>query len=442
MGIYEEYKQKLTSAKEAVKMVKSGDYIQFNSFNGVPPKLDEALAECGEDLEEVTLNCSVTLHPLHTVSSDPLQEHFKYNCWHYSGNDRGLSNCYYVPGLYYEMPITIRSKMRDVIMLQAAPMDEDGNFNFGPNGGHIGELIRCSRKVIVEVNQNMPIALGGYDIAVNIAQVDAIIEGDNQPMAAIPLPRPEADDFKIAKWVVEEIPDGACIQLGIGNMPSVIGEFIAESDLKDLGVQSEMLTEAFLKMHYAGKISGQRKGIDPGKMSYIFSFGTQDIYDFINKNPLCSMYPVDYINTPSQIAKNPKVIAVNSALEIDLFSQVNSESIGVRHISGTGGQVDFLLGAYLSDGGKGILCMRSTYADKQGEIYSRICPTLRKGTIVTVPRAIVHYVATEYGIVNMKGKSTWERAEALISIAHPRFRDELIKEAQEMHIWTRSNRLA
>lgn len=442
MGIYQVYRSKLSTAEEAVKTVKSGDFIQYNSFNGVPPLIDRALAERKEELEGVIINCSLGLYPLHTASSDPSCQHFIYNCWHCSGSDRSLSNYFYVPALYYEMPKTVRSKMRDTVMLQVAPMDRHGNFNFGPNGGHIGELIRNAKKVIVEVNENMPVALGGNDTSVNIAMVDAVVEGDNQPMITIPLPQPDDEDYSIARWVVNEIPDGACVQLGIGTMPNVIGELIADSDLKDLGVHSEMLAEAYLNMYRAGKISGLKKGMDIGRMAYIFSLGTQDMYDFIDNNPLCAMYPVDYINTPSQIAGNRNMIAINNALEIDLFSQINSESIGTRQISGTGGQVDFMLGAYLSEGGKGIICMKSTYTNNKGEVSSRIRGALSKGTIVTVPRTIVHYVATEYGIINLKGKSTWERAEALISIAHPSFREELTKEAQEMHIWTKINKIA
>jgi acyl-CoA hydrolase len=169
--------------------------------------------------------------------------------------------------------------------------------------------------------------------------------------------------------------------------------------------------------------------------------GSQFLYDFIDRNPLCISRPVLEVNSPHLIARNPKVIAINNAIEIDLFSQINSESAGIRHISGTGGQVDFMLGAFMSQGGKGIICMTSTYKDKQGQVKSRIRPTLSPGTIVTVPRTIAHWVVTEFGAVNLKGRSTWQRAESLISVAHPDFREDLIREAQKMNIWRRSNRI-
>jgi len=169
--------------------------------------------------------------------------------------------------------------------------------------------------------------------------------------------------------------------------------------------------------------------------------GTKKLYDFIDQNPTCASYPVNYINDPRIICVNPKVVAINNAIEVDLLSQVSSESTGTRHISGTGGQLDFIFGAFNSSGGKGIIALSSTYKDKEGNLKSRIVPTLAPGTVVTTPRSIVHYVATEYGIAFMKGMSTWERAESLINIAHPDFRDELVKEAQKMNLWVRSNKI-
>lgn len=445
--VYQVYKEKLLTAKEAVKVVSSGDVVQFNSYNGNPPALDRALAARKDELEGVVIYTSVPLYPLYTISSDPEGKHFIYDSWHVSGYDRRLAqkgtNVYYVPALYYELPFILKDKkMTDVVMVQTGPMDEKGNMNFGPSAAHAKMIMDSAKTVIVEVNSNMPTALGGYDESVNIREVDIVVEGDNLPLFSIPQLEADDTDRKIASLVMNEIEDGACLQLGIGALPNLIGEMIADSDLKDLGTHSEMLADAHMKMYRAGRLTGAKKQIDKGKMVYGFAMGSQELYDFIDNNSACATYPVTHVNFPGTIARNPQVVAINGAIEVDILSQINSESVGIRQISGTGGQVDFMLGALMSEGGKGIICMHSTYTDQQGNMISRIKSTLSPGSIVTVPRTIAHYIATEYGIVNLKGKSTWHRSEELISIAHPRFQDELIKEAERMNIWRRTNKLA
>ncbi len=445
MNFLQEYQQKLVSPREAVKIVKSGDRIQFNSYNGVPPALDRALAARRDELEEVIVSSSVTLYPLYTISSDPQGQHFIYNSWHASGYDRKLAqhgNYYYMPALYYEFPIILKEKgILDVVMLQVGPMDSMGNMNFGPSAAHARILVDAGKKVIVEVNNKMPTCFGGYDESIHISEVDLVVEGDHQPLFSLLLLQASQVDRQISALLMNEIEDGSCLQLGIGAMPNTVGELIAESDLKDLGVHTEMLADAHVKMYEAGRITGRNKVLDKGKMTYGFAMGSQVLYQFIDKNPVCATYPVSHVNTPHMIARNPKVVAINSAIEVDLFSQINSESSGFRHISGTGGQVDFMLGSYMSEGGKGFICMSSTFTDHDGKLSSRIRPTLSPGTIVTVPRTIAQYIVTEYGIANVKGKSTWQRAEEIIKIAHPRFQDDLIQAATEMHIWRRSNKL-
>jgi acyl-CoA hydrolase len=202
-----------------------------------------------------------------------------------------------------------------------------------------------------------------------------------------------------------------------------------------------MLADSYVDMYEAGRITGKRKAIDREKMVYTFAMGTQKLYDFLDNNPVAAIFPASYTNDPATIGRNPKVVAINNAIEIDLFTQVASESAGPRQISGTGGQLDFIMGAYKSDGGKGLICINSTYKKKDGTIGSRIVPTLSPGTIVTCPRSVVHYVVTEYGVAQMKAKSAWQRAEALINIAHPDFREQLVKEAEGFGIWRRSNKL-
>jgi acyl-CoA hydrolase len=257
----------------------------------------------------------------------------------------------------------------------------------------------------------------------------------------MPPAKPGTDvDKAVAELVVKEIPDGACLQLGIGGMPNTIGKMIAESDLKDLGVHTEMYVDAFVDMAEKGKITGMCKPFDRGLQTFAFGAGTRKMYDYLDRNPAIKSASVDYVNHYFRVANLDNFISINNAVDMDLFGQINAESSGTKQISGAGGQLDFVLGAYGAPGGKTFLCMSSTFKKKDGSIASRIRPTLAPGSIVTDTRPNVMYVVTEYGIKNLKGLSSWQRAEALISLAHPDFRDELIKEAEKMHIWKRSNK--
>ena len=223
-------------------------------------------------------------------------------------------------------------------------------------------------------------------------------------------------------------------------MPNTIGSVLATSDLKDLSVHTEMYVDGFAALAREGKLTGRHKALDRGRQVYAFAAGTREMYDYMDRNPDVMAAPVDYTNDVRVIARIDNFISINNAIDCDLFGQVNAESAGTKHISGTGGQLDFCMGAYLSNGGKSFICMSSTVKGKDGTVKSRIVPTLTPGSIATDPRSCTQYVVTEYGMVNLKGLSTWERAEALISIAHPDFREELIAAAEKMGIWRRSNR--
>jgi butyryl-CoA:acetate CoA-transferase len=438
------YAQKLSTPEHVAQMINSGDRIFFSEFALRPESLDEALANRAQELQNVMIEgVCITKRP-RFIEADPHREHFIYNDWHFSAVSRKLYQeglCSYIPFTYHQGPRVVRKyKDYDYVFVSARPMDDQGYFNFGMCNSITSAAITKAKNVVIEINENMPHCLGGNQESVHISRVDYIVEGKNQPIFEIKPAAPSETDVKIARHIMNEIEDGACLQLGIGGLPNVIGSMIAESDLKDLGVHTEMLVDSMVDLYNEGKITGNQKTIDRFKMVYTFAMGTKKLYEFLHNNPGCASYPVNYTNDPRVIGVNTKVVAINNAVEIDLFSQVCSESVGTAQVSGTGGQFDFIFGAFNSRRGKGIIGISSTFTDKAGNVHSRIVPTLQPGSIVTVPRSIVQYVATEYGIVQLKGKSTWERAEALISIAHPEFRDELIRQAQEMKIWLERNR--
>jgi butyryl-CoA:acetate CoA-transferase len=386
------------------------------------------------------------LKPLAIFEREDAGEHFTWNSWHMGGYERKLikRGCsFYSPIRYSELPRYYRDSTTpdDVAMFQVAPMDSHGYFNFGPNASHLGAVCETSKKIIVEVNENMPRCHGGSEANVHISQVSYIVEGDNPAIGELGAGGPATDvDKKVAELIVDQIPNGACLQLGIGGMPNAVGSLIAESDLKDLGVHTEMYVDAFVDIAKAGKITGAKKNIDRYRQAYGFGAGTKKMYDYLDENPELMSAPVSYTNDIKNIAALDNFISINNCVDLDLFGQISSETSGTKHISGAGGQLDFVLGAYMSNGGKSFICCSSTFTDKQGIVHSRIRPTLVEGSVVTDTRANTHYIVTEYGMVNVKGLSTWQKAEAIISVAHPDFRDELIKEAEKMHIWRRSNR--
>ena len=447
MSYQEEYRQKLTSAAEAVKAVKPGDWIDYGWCNGTADALDKALAKRTDELKDVNVRGGILLKTPAIFEREDAGEHFTWNSWHMSGIERKLINrgcAYYAPIRYSELPRYYRdphTKKNAVAMFQVTPMDKHGFFNFGPNASHLAAVVETSATVIVEVNENMPRCLGGTENGVHISDVDFIVEGSNPPIAEMGAGGPASEvDKAVAKLIVNEIPDGACLQLGIGGMPNAVGSLIAESDLKDLGVHTEMYVDAFVDIAKAGKINGSRKNIDRFRQAFAFGCGTKKMYDYLDENPEIMSAPVSYTNDIRSISALDNFMSINNAVDIDLFGQVNAESAGTKHISGAGGQLDFVLGAYLSKGGKSFICCSSTYKTKDGQVKSRILPTLNTGSIVTDTRANTHYLVTEFGIVNVKGLSTWEKAEAIISIAHPDFREELIAEAEKMKIWRRSNK--
>ena len=436
MSWKEDYQSKFKSAEEAVSVVKNGDSVAYGEFVMASMFLDGAFARRVPELKNIILRATTCPFPPKAVLADPKLEHVMYNDWHFSPASRKLCDaglCRYVPMNYHAGPETIRRGLIDridVAMLMASPPDDQGYVSLGTSSSITPTYIQNARYIIAEVNESVPRTFCDDATKVHVSQIDCFVQGPNRPLIEVPTPPPTPVDEKIAELVVSLVSDGACIQLGIGSMPNAVGELIAQSGLKYLGVHTEMLCDAYVAMAEAGCITGRYKTTDPGKIVYTFAMGTKKLYDFLDGNPDCLLAPVDYTNDPYIIAKNDNMVCLNNAIEVDLYGQVASETSGPRQISGTGGQLDFIQAAARSKGGKGLICLSSTYADHDGSIRSRILPHLGPCQIVTVPRSFNQFVITEYGIADLRAKTTWERAEALISVAHPDFREGLIHEAE------------
>ena len=448
MDFLKEYQQKKTTAEKAVQMVENGQWIDFGFGTNQPIALDKALAKRfieEPELENIHFRGGLALWRPEVCNIPNASERISWNSWHTSGIERKMIDeglCFYNILRYSEMPRYYLDHIQhvDINMIQVSPMDKHGYFYFGLTNSHMQAVCQVSKHVIVEVNENMPVIAGGFGEKIHISDVSMIVEGDNPPIATLGSATPKDVDIAVAKLIVPQLKNGDCLQLGIGAMANSIGNMIAESDLKDLGIHSEMYVDSFIDMVEAGRITGKYKNIDRGREVFTFAAGSQRMYDYMHQNLSVMSAPVDYVNSVEVMSSIDNFVSINNAIEIDLFGQVVSESVGTRHISGAGGALDFVLGAYLSKGGRSFICFSSTLTGKDGQLKSRIRPTITPGGIITATRANVHYVATEYGIACLKGTSTWQRAERLIELAHPNFREELIQEAEKLHIWRASNK--
>jgi len=450
-------RSKKCSAEEAVRNIKSGSWIDYGFFNGKPQACDKALAARMSELNDIFIISAVTLPPVPSViDSDPEGKKVTYNDFHFSPLTRILQevkgNVFYNPIIYSECeryytdvvkdPDLVGTQKRNVSIVQTTPMDSDGYFNFGLHNSHTWTSLMNTEIRIVEVNENLPWCPGGQNEKIHVSDVTHVVESGNPGLMEAPIPEPDEIEKKIALHVMEHISNGACVQFGIGGVPNSIGKLIADSDFKDLGCHTEMLVDSYVDLYEAGIMTGNKKNIDRGRMAFTFAVGSAKLYNFMNNNPSIASYNVGYINEPRIICKNDNVISINSALQADLYTQINAESLGFKQVSGNGGMFDFVQGAYWSNGGRSIICLPSTYRLSSGELKSRIVPFLDPGTIVTVPRQMINIIATEYGWITLKGDSTWARAEKIISIAHPDFRDELVRSAEKQKIWRKSNKIA
>lgn len=441
MGYQDEYRRKLISADEAAGLVKSGMWIDYGGMCGFPSLIDEKLAKRVHELEGVKIRTDYSHTQL--PKADPEQEHFIHNSWFLSNVERKHHDagcCSYMPTNLGELPRMYREWLKDevdVAFVEVTPMDEHGYFNFGAT--IIRQKASCdvARTLVVEVNEAQPWVCGGYDEVVHISQVNYIVENNKYGIPEIPAVPVTKTDEEIAEHIANLIEDEATIQLGIGGIPNAVGRLLIKHGLKDLGIHTEMFTESMVDLIEAGVVTGRKKSLNPGKAVHCFALGTKKLYQFMNHNTILAGFPVDYTNNPHIIAQNKKQIAINSALKVDLAGQVCSDAAGYRQISGTGGQLDFTRGAYMSPGGKAFICLHSTHRGTDGKLKSNIVPALEPGDIVTVPRTDVSLIVTEFGVVNLKSKTTWQRAKLLISIAHPDFRGELEEAARRMNLITK-----
>lgn len=444
MGFLSEYNAKYKSAEDAVKCVKSGNWVEYTSNRGFPVRCDAALANRRDELHGVKIRGNMIVGPIQVLECDPTMEHFVYNTWHCSRYERkfcDMGRAFFEPMVFRNLAWYYKNYLTsDVCMVTVSDMDDDGYFCFGPSLGVAKCITDNSRIVIAEVNRNIPRIRGGIDTKIHISEIDYIVESGDPPLVELINPAPTETDVKMANLLLPYIENGSCIQLGVGGMPNALGELIADSDLKDLGMHTELCSNGYLSMFKAGKLTNSKKTLHPGKGVLGIALGSKEFYDWLDDNPDYIGFPLSYLNDPYVIAQNDNMISINACVAVDLYGQISSESSGTRQISGTGGQLDFVSGASMSAGGKSFICMSSTHTDKSGVMHSRIVPTFTGGDIVTTPRSLSHYIATEYGVVNLAGLTTWERADALISIAHPDFRDELIKAAEENRIWLPSNK--
>lgn len=443
MSVWDEYRSKLCTPEKAVEMVRSGDWVDYGSNNSMPFSLDAALAGRKDELHAVRIRGNLTPGPIQVIECDPEMEHFVYNTWHCGAYERKMCDAgraFFSPMLFRNLEWYYRSFLTvNVAMLSVSPMDDRGYFSLSCAAGALTGPIAKAEKIILEVNEALPRIPGTDDTRIHISRVDAVVEAGCRPLWQMEAPGPSEADARIAEHLMPFITDGTTLQLGIGALPNALGELLCSSDLKDLGMHTELCSDGYLALHKAGKLTNLQKTIHPGTGVLGLAIGSRELYDWLDENHALCQASLSYVNSPAVIAELDRVVSVNGCLNVDLYGQVSSESVGIRQISGTGGQLDFVTGATDAPHGLSFLCMNSSFTDRNGVRHSRIVPMLQ-GDIVTTPRSQAYYIVTEFGAVNLAGKTVWERAEALISIAHPDFREQLVRAAEVQRIWLPSNR--
>ncbi|MDX9870941.1 MAG: acetyl-CoA hydrolase/transferase C-terminal domain-containing protein [Clostridia bacterium] len=417
------YKERLVSAQEAVRRIKSGDRVVTGHSVAEPPALIEAMVANKEAYENVEIVHMVAMGKGLYVQPG-MEKHFRHNAIFVGGATRAAVNegrADFTPCFFHQVPKLFKEGILpvDVLMTQVTPPDAHGYVSLGTSVDYTKSALECAKTVIVQVNDQMPRTMG--DSFVHVSEIDYFVE-DSRPLVELQPPVITEAERAIGENCAKLIQDGSTLQLGIGAIPDAVLLFL--KDKKDLGIHSEMFSDGVVELVEAGVITNRKKTLHKGKMIVTFLMGTKRLYDFVDNNPTVEMYSVDYVNNPVTIMQNHNLVSINSCVQVDLLGQVASETIGYRQFSGVGGQVDFVRGAGMAPGGKSIIAMLSTASNDK---VSRIVPLLDEGAVVTTSRTDVHYIVTEYGIADLRGKTVKDRGRALINIAHPNFRPQLIE---------------
>ena len=426
-----EYTSKLKTAEEAVKVIRDNDWIAYGEFAAFTPKLDRALAERKDELNSVHIRACGLGDKCEVISSDPHGEVFDINDRFPFYKDK----CFTLPVNFGEI-----NRRADVAFLAVRPMDDNGFFNLS-----LSQLPadNCDY-IIAEINYSLPFCCGAEAVSIHISEIDAVVDGGASGLKTYKNPNPNSTDEFTAQNILGELEDRCCLEVGFGSIPEKTAELIAESDIINLGVHSDIIQDSIMELYKRGKITNRYKQVNKGKMVYSYAAGSDELYGFLDRNEAAYKFPAAYTNDPFIIAENDKVFSINQCSQVDLFSQISVDSCQNGCVYGLGGMWDFTYGAFRSNGGKGIICLNSVSekTDSEGNIKkaSNIKAVLPSGATVGISKNFSYYIATEYGCRNLKGLSVWEKAEAVIMLSHPDFREGLIKDAGRLKIWRQSNK--
>ena len=425
---------RITTADEAVKTIKSGDRVFLTGNASVPLPLLDALVRRAPELRGVEVCHPLTICPADYVAPD-MEGHLRINSMFISANVRNAVNqgrADFTPVMLSEFPLLFKNGHLplDVALIHVSPPDENGFCSMGAESGLTISAAEVAKIVIAQVNEQMPRTLG--DTAMHIDKMHYIVPSDT-PLFEMPMGDDADQDVveQIAAHIAKLIPDGATMQLGIGALPNAVLKFLFEK--KDLGIHSELISDGIIDLVEAGVVNSSRKSLHPGKIVCGFLLGTKRLYDWVDNNPLVELHRTEYVNDPFVVAQNDRMVAVNSAIEVDFTGQVCADSIGTKMHSAVGGQLDFIYGASRSKGGVPIIALPSTSTLRDGSVVSKIVPMLKLGAGVVTSRNHVHYVVTEFGAAALYGKTVRQRTQALINIAHPQFRAEFTEKAKELN---------
>jgi len=426
------YESRKCSADEAVKLIKSGDRVGFAHAVAEPVVIVDAMVKNAAAYKDVEVCHMVTLHK-GAYAQPEYKGHFTFNGWFCSTTTRGPINDghgEFTPVFFHEVPKYIRKGIfdLDVFMIMVSPPNEHGYCCIGVSSDYSLQGVKSAKVVLAEVNDQVPTVFG--ETFIHVSEFDKFVE-TSHPLPEIPLPKIGEIEKAIGQNCAELVENGSTMQLGIGAIPDAVLHFL--KDKKDLGIHSEMISDGVVDLFEAGVVNCSQKSINKDKMTVTFLMGTKRLYDFAHNNPMIELKTVDYVNNPAVIAQNSNMVCINACIEVDFMGQVVSESIGTKQFSGVGGQVDFVRGAAMTlDGlGKAIIAMPSVTTKKDGTMISKVTPYISHGAAVTTSRNDVHYIVTEHGIAEMKGKTLKQRARNLIAVAHPSFRDELKEEFEK-----------